>query len=692
MTTAEESTPSTSLVQDAQAFGWLLAVLANVGMGAWLLQRSAPPDPPPILAFVLFFIAALILYIMHDNNPAQQPEAPMQSKKRYAPANARPFSRVIAGVKTIAAWRHVLFALALMCAAYTLFRIPRMDRLDDYAAPFLAWGLSITCYAVALVPPRVNSFPRWARRLKTSWRRRRLAWLIFLNILLLSLLLRATFLESIPYTLGGDEASQGLEAVRVLQGEIRNPFTTGWLGVPTLSFFFNSLTIDALGMTKTGLRLPWALVGVATVAATFFLVRRLQGLTLALATAALLGAYHYHIHFSRLGSNQIADPLFVTLSLTFLYFALDRRQLRFWILTGVVVGLAFYFYAGARFTPVVILTVLIIALLRRPRTLLREHLGGAITMIGAFLLAAAPMLQYAVRFPDDFNARLNQVGIVQSGWLQRELAAGNELLPTIWEQFSHAILAFHYYPDRTVWYGLQQPLLDPLFGAIFAAGLLYATLLVVIRGERRLMPFIVWWWGGMLAGGVLTESPPSSQRLTTLAVPTCFFIAFALWHIVGLARMALPRLPGRLLLAFGVATFAIASLNIYFFEFTPQYRYGGRHAELATSLAPIFEELYQTHDAYFVGAPWMYWGFATIPFLSQPMLGQDLAEPLIAPPSRDLLRPSRGAIFIVRPERAAELAQIEASFPQGRQRLLHSRAPDHELLATLFIIPPRPAP
>lgn len=690
MTTAEEGAASTAILQDVQALGWLVAVLANLGVGAWLLQQATLADPPPLLAFVLFSIASLVLLIAPGNRAKQAPEHSMEAEKAPSTANNGGLLWKIALPGRLSRRRAVLLLLALVLSAYTLFRLPQLDRLESHATLFLFWALSIICYALALAPPGDGVLRRWGQGLATVWRHKRLPLLILLNIVVVSLLLRASFLEAVPYTLGGDEASQGLEAVRVLQGEIRNPFTTGWLGVPTLSFFFNAISIELLGMTKSGLRLPWALVGTATVVAAFFLVRRLHGLTLALATAALLGVYHYHIHFSRLGSNQIADPLFVAVSLALLYYALQRKEMWAWVATGVTVGLAFYFYAGARFTPVIVLALAALAVVALPRRAWRPHLQGILAMGGGFLLTAAPMLQYAVRFPDDFNARLNQVGIIQSGWLARELADGKGLLPTLWDQLQRAALAFNHYPDRTVWYGLQEPLLDPFFGALFAVGLLLSTLLVVVRRDQRLLPFVLWWWGGMLAGGMLTESPPSSQRLTTLTVPVCFFIAFALWRIISLAHSAVPRLPRRLLLALGVAAFAVVSLNLYFLEFTPQYRYGGRHAELATTLEPILAQVEGTHDAFFVGAPWMYWGFATIPFLSPDMQGRDLEEPVTAQQAAGLLRPQRGAVFIVRPERMAEMAAIQEAFPRGVSRELHSRAPDGELLATLYLAPPQP--
>lgn len=684
MATTGESARSTDSTENSRAIGWFLAVLLNLGAGAWLLHDAARPDTPPALAFVLFFIAALVLYIL-------QPKESTASSVENGAGAARSRAPVLTRLRAVSRGQILLLGLSIITSLYTLHRLPQLGRIDTYTVPFIAWTLSIVCYTVALAPLRKNNVRSWWLRSRRRWRRQRASVLLLAIIVLVALILRAGFLEAIPYTLGGDEASQGLEAARILDGEIRNPFTTGWLGVPTLSFFFNSITIELLGMTKVGLRLPWALIGVATVAATFFLVRRLQGRTLALAAAALMAVYHYHIHFSRLGSNQIADPFFVALSLYFLIRALQKRDLLSWVLCGVVTGLALYFYAGARFTPVVLVAVLALWLVYQPRTLLWSHIGGIAAMVGGFLITAGPMLQYAARFPEDFNARLNQVGIIQSGWLERELQAGNELLPTLWEQFKRAALAFHYFPDRTVWYGLQEPLLDPLFGAIFAIGLFLATLLVVFRRRWSVMPFVVWWWGGMLAGGMLTESPPSSQRLTTLTIPTCFFIIFAVWHIIGLLRRAIGGVPRRLALALCVVAFAVSSINLYFFEFTPQYRYGGKHAELATGLAPVFDELQETHDVYFVGAPWMYWGFATIPYLSPHMQGQDLEQTLEEPPPRALLRAGRGGVFIVRPERAAELPFLVEAFPEGRLHELYSRGPERELLATVYIVPPGPA-
>ncbi|MEJ2748015.1 MAG: glycosyltransferase family 39 protein, partial [Anaerolineae bacterium] len=506
----------------------------------------------------------------------------------------------------------------------------------------------------------------------------------------LAFLLRAWQIGTIPFTLGGDEGSQGLEALRVINGGLRNPFTTGWLGVPTMSFFFNSLSLRLLGPTITALRLPWAFVGTATVLVAYLLVKQMAGRGMGLATAVLLATYHYHIHYSRLGSNQVADPLFLALALLFLMRAHDGRKRLDWALLGVVTGLAFYFSAGARLTPVVVTAVLGYWVVLGPRRFGREHGGGLLVAVWAFLLVASPMIQYATRFPGDFNARLNQVGIIQSGWLEREVGVrGESMARILFDQFQRAALAFNYYPDRTVWYGLRGPLLDPFFGGLFLLGLLYGTLrLFTPLVGRRIAPMVVWWWGGMILGGMLTESPPSSQRLISLAVPTCFFLAFILYELLKMARQALGQVPQKAILAVILAVFAFTSLKTYFVDYTPLRFYGGTNAEMATQIAPLLNELKYDHEFRFVGAPWMYWGFATLPYLVQDAVARDVIDPLTESALPDLRPADNGVVFIVIPQRQAELDfLIEPAFPDGVRRAIYSPV-DGRLLAILYQLPP----
>jgi hypothetical protein len=323
-----------------------------------------------------------------------------------------------------------------------------------------------------------------------------------------------------------------------------------------------------------------------------------------------------------------------------------------------------------------------------PRGFWQDHRRGLLVALISFLLTAAPMIQFAVRFPNDFNARMNAVGIIQSGWLEAEVQArGQSILTVLFDQFKRAALAFNYYPDQTVWYGLGEPLLDPFFGGLFLLGLLYGTLqLFRPQSGARVTPMVAWWWGGMILGGMLTESPPSSQRLITLAVPVCFFIVYAIWEILELAAEAFGNVPRKVILTFMVLLFAFISLTTYFIDFSPRRLAGGPNAEMATQISPRLNELKEDYRFYFVGAPWMYWGFATLPYLVPGASAQDIIDPLTGPPPPHLISEDEGTVFIVIPKRFSEIDYLKVAYPQGQSEEIFSLV-NGQHMVTLYLVP-----
>ncbi|MGH2582985.1 MAG: glycosyltransferase family 39 protein [Anaerolineales bacterium] len=574
-----------------------------------------------------------------------------------------------------------VLALAVLLTGYVLARLPRMPREADYSLVFVFWICSILAYFFAVAGLPKLRMPRIPRLRGEPI----VVLVILMGITLAGLFLRIWNLETIPFVLSGDEASQGLEAVAVLAGRIRNPFSTGWYSVPTMNFFLFSFPIRLFGQTQFAVRLPAAILGAATIPLVFLLVRSLADKYMALAASLLVGTYHYHIHYSRLGANMIFDPMLAVLALFFLHRGIGRTNKLDWILAGLVSGLAFYLYAGARFVIILVVSILLYTAFTEGKSFFRKSLPGIGLMFGAFLVSAAPMLQYALRFPNDFNARINQIGIIQSGWLSREVEiTGKAALQILLDQFRRAALAFNYYPDRTAWYGLREPLLDPVFGTLFIFGLAYATLKVLLPPRQpNLVYFVAWWWGAMLLGGMLTESPPSSQRLVTLAVPVCFFIVLAVWR---LTKMVGPARLQQALTAVAVVAFAWISLGTYFVEYSPQRISGGSRAELATAIAPLLREYAPDHRIYFVGAPWMYWGFSTNPYLVPNADAVDITDPLTAPINLDVISPEKGAVFIILPERIEELQFVLATFPDAFVREIHSDSA-WNMSVTLVIIP-----
>ena len=102
-------------------------------------------------------------------------------------------------------------------------------------------------------------------------------WLALALLFVAAWLIRAYHLSEIPYVLSGDEASMGREAVRILQGDLGNPFITGWLSHPTLYFYLLSIPVKLFGQTVLAIRILSPLVGALTVVAVYLFAGRPGG-------------------------------------------------------------------------------------------------------------------------------------------------------------------------------------------------------------------------------------------------------------------------------------------------------------------------------------------------------------------------------------------------------------------------------
>ena len=70
-------------------------------------------------------------------------------------------------------------------------------------------------------------------------------------------------------------------------------------------------------------------------------------------------------------------------------------------------------------------------------------------------------------------------------------------------------------------------------------------------------------------------------------------------------------------------------------------------------------------DLVFLGAPQMFWQFATIPYLAPEVNGMDITEPITEAPPQAWHNGRKETIFVALPDRQTELVLIQLAFPQG---------------------------
>jgi 4-amino-4-deoxy-L-arabinose transferase-like glycosyltransferase len=573
----------------------------------------------------------------------------------------------------------------VICRVWLLLRRSRLR------AAALIVALTGSVYAAVAAPARLADAPCWdllavwagAVALSVgslvSWRslpgrigaavvaaRRRPGEVVLVaGLALAAFLLRAVNLGTIPYVLSGDEASMGLEAVGVLEGTRTNPFVTGWLSHPTLYFFMQAASLRLFGVTVAALRLPSALVAAPTLVLLYLLVRCCYGRWVAGLSALFLAGYDYAIHYGRIALNNVWDPFFALGALYFGLRGVDERRPGLVALGGAFLGMAWYFYMGARLVP----AVLLVALWLRSRGTAgywRDKAPLLWVMALCALVVALPLLAYFRAAPQLLSARWKLTSMLANDALATEVQrTGRTALSIMGTQFLKAGLAFHHYPDPTFHYRPGVPLLG------FAAAILFAFGMVAAARRFRHPAYgmlLAWFALVIIFGGALLENPPSSARLVLAIPPVALGVALGAVEVASLARWALGRSHAEAVAATLVLLLLVTCQSAFFYlvRYTPSHVYGGANTEVAHRMGLYLRGLGPGYYCYFLGAPRMYLGFATIPYLARDLQGSDVLEPLSDPA---WLLPAKGEpVFVFLPERAAELEAVRRRYPSGALR------------------------
>jgi 4-amino-4-deoxy-L-arabinose transferase-like glycosyltransferase len=461
--------------------------------------------------------------------------------------------------------------------------------------------------------------------------------------------LRLVGLEDRPGHLNGDEASFGIEAQRILGGELHYPFGLMWGSTATLSGYVFALSYDAANRSVAGLRFPGALAGTLAVAALYLLARGLSTRRVALGAAALLATLPLHVHYSRIAIGVSWDSLTFTTAAAAVWWGLRSSgpATPLLLLAGLVAGFGQYAYTGSRLLPALLLGVLAAHAVLDRRRLAGKGTGiAALTLL--WLVVAAPFYLHGFRYPDDFNARLHQVGIVPSGWLQSEAAAREVGEGTILaEQAREAVLGFFVRDDRTETWGARTPLVPPLVGVGLALGLLLS-----LRRWRRPETALIhgWFWSIVILAGALTADPPTSNRLVSVMPLVCLIAALGWDEIAArLGRGDPRRTRAWALAAIGAA---VAANLLAVAQRREEIPYGGRNARTATFVGRELARRPTSTTLVFLGAPAVYAGISPIPFLAPAHPRHDVLTAATSLPA-DL--PAGDLWVVAIPARAGEL-------------------------------------
>ena len=353
----------------------------------------------------------------------------------------------------------------------------------------------------------------------------RFGWALLLLAVATAVFLRVYNLGSWPPGLYRDEAFNGLDALRVLDG---NPalFFTANNGREPLYITLTALSVALFGRTVLAVRLAAALVGSITTWLVYKLGRSWFGWGVGLLAAWLWAITLWPVHLSRLGLRTILLPAVLALAFWLGTEAYRRNQPRWWLAAGAAYGLGFYTYLAIRFTPLLLLALGVFLLWRGQRERLWPGVGWFLLGTAVLLL---PLAFFYLQNPDLLLGRTDQVSILNP------TINGGDLWGTLWRHIGQSLGLFFWRGDTILRHNpAGRPLFDWLMVGPFLLGLGWC----VVHWRKPAAMAVLLWTFTMLGVTILAEDAPHFLRAVGILPATLFLPA------LGLAWLwRWPRLP-----------------------------------------------------------------------------------------------------------------------------------------------------
>lgn len=501
-------------------------------------------------------------------------------------------------------------------------------------------------------------------------------------VLILAFAVRTIDLTTHPYPWSGDEASIGIEARRILSGEVTNFFETGWSSQPNWSFVPTVITELIFGDTILAVRLTSVLAGTLAVLFVYLTARELFNPPIALMAAAFLATLPYNVHFSRVGVNNVIDSFMSALVFWLIARAMKTDDPRYFYTAGAAGGLCIYTYTGTRLA-LILGGIAILFLILRQRNYLPSHWKHLLAFSAGIIVSAAPQAAFFARHPDIFMGRLGQEGILFNGWLPRQAAlTGKSVWDILLNQFTRTTMVFIASPAPGNFFNSPIPYLTVFGSILFLLGMGYA---IAFGLESRHFILLLWFWAVVLFGGILTLNPPANTRLLMTSPAVAVLMALGAYKVIEYLqkfRMIPERAMAPLfLLVAGIITYQ--NVQFYMVEYKNNSYFQDANGEFAMEAALMAKERSDDFQIYVLGAPRVFSGFPSFGFIAPNHPRVDLNAESV----ETFELPSNGEMgFFAIPENRPLLQEISQKYPGGESGVVYRKSKPGEVLFEYYIV------
>ncbi len=477
-----------------------------------------------------------------------------------------------------------------------------------------------------------------------------------------------------------DHAEKLLDVYDVLHGQTRIffPRNTGREG---FQFYLIAWTIRLFntGISFLSMKIGTIFFGIFMLPYIYLLGKELGNRWVGLLAMLFAGISFWPNILARVALRFILYPAFAAPTLYYLVRGLRTGQRRYFIFSGIFLGIGLHGYTPFRAVPVLVVVVFLLYWLHG-RT--RERLSKATVWLGIIVLVSLiiflPLLRVWIQNPEMFNSRL--ISRMTSSEIGDQMPSGWALFGVFWKNVWNGLLMFNW-DSGTIWTNTipNNPSLDIVSGAAFVVGSAL-VLLRYLRDRRWEDMFLLLGVPVLMLPSTLVlafpAENPAPNRAGGAAVIVFILIGLAL---EGLLRTIRDKIGGptgtRVIALLALALILIASGQNYSLTFE---RYPEQYSASIWNTSELGEVIAQFTDT--VGSPDQAWviayphwvdtrlvginaGFPTKDFAIWP---EDLGDTLSAPLPK---------LFLFKVDDENALPALQSIYPEGKYSVYNAYLP-----------------
>lgn len=502
--------------------------------------------------------------------------------------------------------------------------------------------------------------------------------MVITSIVVSAFVIRFVDLEMHPYSFINDEGEMGRRGACLIQDKCQGLMDIEWSQQTMLAFLPTGLSVAFLGNTVIAVRLVSVILGTLAVLAVYLFAREIFGVKIAVLSAALLATLPLHVHFSRLGVDNIMDSLSATILLWLLLKGLKTNSTPCFLIAGFIAGLCFYTYPGSRLAPFIGLAAIFLVGMNT-RNFVRTYARQILIFLLATFIISAPILGFFISHPKNFSARMDTVGLFGNGILTGEMRSkGYGVLQVLGLQFMKSTLVYIVTGAPTNFFNSPDPYLVPLAAFFFVMGLSFAFWRIK---DYRFSLLLIWFWIVVIFGSTLTGGPPTSQRILMSTPPLVILVAIGVTKASEMIpfRCRFARLYPYIILFLFTFWISYQNVTFYFGEYRNGHYFEDPTNEFTYETRTLIAPLHTSGILYLLTDP----GIPYLSFANPDYFAPDVAKHYLNNidfPTLVSLPAEKDLLFIASPARRSDLEYVAQVLPGGNWQSFNRRFQTDQLL------------